>query len=607
MITVSNKPQSQEEWMEIVNASDAKIVVIDLFCGAGGTTTGIHRAKDENGNPVANVIACVNHDENAIRSHEANYPHCIHFEEDLTVLNVERLPRKPEGCDKIWILWMSPDCTQHSKAKGGGPKNRDSRMLATQAFRYLEWIRPDAIQVENVTEFMDWGPLDENDRVIKERKGEYFEEWVDMIKAYGYDYQHQVINSADLGAYTARKRYFGFFANQNVPLVFPQPTHDKKGRFGLPKWKPVKEVLDLDILGESVFNRKKPLVDRTFHRLYKGLKKHYVGKNQSAWMYKYMSNSSDDGTNDGFGLDESCHTVTTQPRLYPTNAICIAKYNNSNGDPNPGTDLEDPASTLTKTCHQGLVHGQFVLDYRNKDNFVKEGDNPATTITTKNHQGLASVHVMNQFGQSDVEDVEKPVGTILKTPKQNVVHSHMIQCNSHSTMPKSVDEPASTLMTSTKKNLVHIESQSFIHHGQYGGGTRTTDKPCNTLIARMDKAPFYLIDVNDWDRKDIGYMLWTYPHLELVDGKLRVRIDESDGEYRRKLKEMMNQYGIVDITMRMLNLNELKDIQGFNREYVLKGTLTEKRKYIGNSVHPIVSEHWYNAIHKSLGNNPILD
>nr|DAE61664.1 MAG TPA: DNA cytosine methyltransferase [Caudoviricetes sp.] len=67
------------------------LLYIDLFCGAGGTSTGVELAKDENGQKLAKVIASVNHDANAIASHAANHPDALHFTEDIRTLELKQV------------------------------------------------------------------------------------------------------------------------------------------------------------------------------------------------------------------------------------------------------------------------------------------------------------------------------------------------------------------------------------------------------------------------------------------------------------------------------------------------------------------------------------
>lgn len=155
-----------------------KLLYIDLFCGAGGTSTGVNAAR-VNGNKCADVIACVNHDANAIASHSSNHPEAMHFTEDIRTLELSPIveqvrQKKTEYPDAFIVLWASLECTNFSKAKGGQPRDADSRTLAEHLFRYIEAINPDYIQIENVEEFMSWGDMDENGRPLSMDRGRLY-------------------------------------------------------------------------------------------------------------------------------------------------------------------------------------------------------------------------------------------------------------------------------------------------------------------------------------------------------------------------------------------------------------------------------------------------
>lgn len=212
--------------------NNIKLLYIDLFCGAGGTSTGVEHAT-LNGEKCAKVIACVNHDKNAIASHTANHPDALHFTEDIRTLDLTELVKhtnrsrwiNPEA--KV-VLWASLECTNFSKAKGGQPRDADSRTLAEHLFRYIKALNPDYIQIENVEEFMCWGDLDENGHPISKRKGTSYIRWVNNVCAYGYHFDWRMLNAADYGAYTSRNRFFGQFARHGLPIAFPKATHAKQ-------------------------------------------------------------------------------------------------------------------------------------------------------------------------------------------------------------------------------------------------------------------------------------------------------------------------------------------------------------------------------------------
>ncbi|MDR1226276.1 MAG: DNA cytosine methyltransferase [Prevotellaceae bacterium] len=338
-----------------------KLLYIDLFCGAGGTSTGLESAR-HNGRKCAKVIACVNHDANAIASHAANHPDALHFTEDIRTLELSPLVSHIEKMkatypEALVVLWSSLECTNFSKAKGGQPRDADSRTLAEHLFRYVEAITPDYIQIENVEEFMCWGDLDENGKPVSRDKGRKYLQWVERVKHYGYTFKHRILNAADYGAYTSRKRFFGIFAKSGLPIVFPKPTHAKNGSKdlfdNLKKWKAVKEVLDFSDEGKSVFTRKQTLSKRTFERIYAGLVK-FVAGGKAAFLAKY--NSSDQhgnvSPNSCTSVDKPAHTIATQPRMCLVQlSFLMSSYSNGHNC----TSIDNPCTTIVNNPKQNIV------------------------------------------------------------------------------------------------------------------------------------------------------------------------------------------------------------------------------------------------------------
>jgi len=270
------------------------LLYIDLFCGAGGTSTGVNTARID-GERCAEVIACVNHDANAIASHAANHPDALHFTEDIRTLELSPLVAHVDRCKAknpgaLVALWASLECTNFSKAKGGQPRDADSRTLAEHLFRYIDALHPDYIQIENVEEFMSWGDVDENGKPISKDKGRRYLQWVNKVRRCGYRFDYRLMNAADYGAYTSRKRFFGIFARRGLPIIFPEPTHTRRvhnSLFGeLAQWRAVRDVLDFSDPGTSIFTRKKTLAEKTLERIYAGLVK-FVAGGKDKFLVKY--------------------------------------------------------------------------------------------------------------------------------------------------------------------------------------------------------------------------------------------------------------------------------------------------------------------------------
>ena len=489
---------------------DIKLLYIDLFCGAGGTSTGVERARFH-GKKCSKVIACVNHDANAIASHAANHPDALHFTEDIRTLELSPLVAHTERLrllhpDAYLVLWASLECTNFSKAKGGMPRDADSRTLAEHLFRYIEAIEPDYIQIENVEEFMSWGDMDENGHPISKDKGKSYVRWVNNVCKHGYYFDWRILNAADYGAYTSRRRYFGQFARHGLPIAFPKATHAKctanykHSLFPddtIKPWKPVREVLDLNDEGESIFGRKKPLVEKTLERIYAGLIK-FVASGKEAFLVKW--NSMKDGRYNAPSLDEP------SPTLPCRNTLAYAKVQ--------------------------FLSKQYSGHPMSKNKSI---DEPAGTITTIPHEAFLTAYYGNGFNTS----IEKPANTIPTKDRMALVTSQFLDLQYGNGFPSSMESPSPTVTGNPKQNLVSADR--FLMNPQFASAGGSIDKPCFTLIARMDKMPPYLISTD----KGVG-----------------IKIYPTDSPMTVKIKQFMAAYGIVDIKMRMLNIGELKRIMG---------------------------------------------
>lgn len=547
-----------------------KLLYIDLFCGAGGTSTGVENARYA-GEQCAKVIACVNHDSNAIASHAANHPAALHFTEDIRTLALSPLVAHVEHMKNIYpdaqvVLWASLECTNFSKAKGGQPRDADSRTLAEHLFRYIEAINPDYIQIENVEEFMSWGDMDENGKPLSKDKGRCYERWKRNVKKYGYDFDWRILNAADYGAYTTRKRFFGIFAKRGLPIVFPEPTHCKEGKsdmFGkLEKWRPVKEVLDFSDEGESIFTRKKPLAEKTLERIYAGLIK-FVAGGKDAFISRYNTVRPQDTCT---SIEEPVGVVTTANRFAKVQVSFLSKQYSGHPE-SKNISVEEPAGTITCKDHHAFVSAY----YGNGHNHSVE--QPAPTVTTKDRLALInSVFIDNQYGTGKPTSLEQPVGIVTTVPKFNMVCCKpWIMNTAFSNVGSSIEQPSQTITANRKWH--------YLMNPQFASAGGSVNNPCFTLIARMDKMP---------------------PYLVAAEEGIGIRINPEDSPMTAKIKEFMALYGIIDIKMRMLRIAELKKIMGFPEDYVLIGPQADQKKFIGNAVEVNMARVLCEAICKEI-------
>ena len=546
-----------------------QLLYIDLFCGAGGTSTAVNTAR-LNGEQCAEVIACVNHDAKAIASHAANHPNALHFTEDIRTLELSPLVQHLQKCraknpEALVVLWASLECTNFSKAKGGQPRDADSRTLAEHLFIYIEAIEPDYIQIENVEEFMSWGSLDENGKPLSKDRGRCYVRWRNQVMRYGYNFDFRILNAADFGAYTSRKRFFGIFAKYGLPIVFPKQTHCKNGEntlFGtLKKWKPVREVLDFDDEGKSIFDRKKPLAEKTLERIYAGLIK-FVAGGKDAFMVKYNS-MNQRGKYVPPSLDEPCPTVATQNRLGVAKVQFLSKQ--FGGDPvGKNISVEEPAGTITCRDHHAFVSAHY------GNGFNTSVDAPAPTLTCKDRLGLVTSNFLEmQYGNGTPSSTDEPAPAVTTNPKHNLVSvKPWIMNTNYGNVGSSIDEPSQTITANRKWH--------YLMNPQFASKGGSIDKPCFTLIARMDKMPPYLVTTET--------------------GEVAIEIYETDSPMTVKIKEFMAMYKIIDITMRMLKIEELKLIMGFPEDYELIGTQADQKKFIGNAVEVTIARKWCESL-----------
>ena len=550
--------KSQKDILKSIEGlSDIELFVIDLFCGAGGLSEGVEAARLD-GNKCAKVVCCVNHDKNAILSHDANIPDALHFIEDIRTLELSPISTIVERIRQLYpdamiMLHASLECTNFSKAKGGQPRDADSRTLAEHLFRYIDVIDPDYIQIENVEEFMSWGDMDENGKPISMDKGRLYQKWVRNVKKYGYNFEHRILNAADFGAYTTRKRFFGIFAKKSLPIVFPEPTHCKGGRQDmfsrLEKWKPVKDVLDFSDEGTTIF-REKPLAEKTLERIYNGLIK-FVAGGKDAFLVKYNSMNRT-GKYNAPGIDEPCPVVTTQNRLGVAQ-VCFLSKQFSGHPESKNVSVEEPAGTITCRDHHAFVSAHY------GNGFNRSVNEPSATVTTKDRLSLVTPRfIANEYsGGGQHTSIDNICPAILTNPKQKLITCKpWIMNTSFSNIGSNIEEPAQTITANRKWH--------YLMNPQFNSAGSSVDNPCFTLIARMDKMPPYLVATES--------------------GQIAIEIYDNDSPMTVKIKEFMALYGIVDIKMRMLRIPELKKIMGFPEDYVLIGTQADQKKFIGNAV-----------------------
>ncbi len=342
-------------------------LIIDCFAGGGGASVGIEMATGRE------VDIAINHDAGAIRMHKMNHTKTLHLTEDIFKVDL----KKYVGNDHVALMWASPACQAFSRAKGSKFPDDQLRILPWSVFKHAKTVRPDVIIMENVVEIQTWGPLDENGMVIKERQGEEYRRFISQMKALGYDFDSRELVAADYGAPTIRKRWYAIFRCDGKPIVWPEATHNRDGNDGLEKWIPASTVLDFTNTGKSIFNRKKPLADKTLNRIARGIQK-FVAESDAPFVFEagnqkvasFLTKFYKSGI--GQSLDEPLHTITTSAGHFGLVSLVLTK------DVSPEHEAK---SSWAKN---------FIIEYYGRG-LGQSVDEPLHTIVTKDRFALVTV------------------------------------------------------------------------------------------------------------------------------------------------------------------------------------------------------------------------
>jgi DNA (cytosine-5)-methyltransferase 1 len=382
---------------------ESRHVSIDGFAGGGGASEGLRMAGIE-------VTIAINHDPAAIRMHTVNHPKTLHLTEDIFQVDLSKYLDRDDIVD---VMWASPDCTSHSRAKGGQPREAGLRILPWAVYKLCEQIiavtghLPFMLFMENVEEIQEWGDLDEKGRPIPEKKGQEYQRFIHSMERLGFTFDCRTLVAADFGAPTTRKRWYAVFRSDGKPIVWPEPTHSKNGENGLLPWVPVADKLDFSDLGSSIFERKKPLADATLKRIANGIRK-YVIDNENPYflpdekalpfLIQYHSETKE-GDARGQLITEPLQTIDTSNRYGLVSAFITKFYKTGTGQ-----EVTDPLHTITTSPgHFGLV-SFFLLKYYGQG-CGQTVDEPLATITTKDRFGMVSTMLLKNGEKYVISDV----------------------------------------------------------------------------------------------------------------------------------------------------------------------------------------------------------
>lgn len=529
-------------------------------------------------------LTAINHWTRAIETHQRNHPWARHICASAETLD----PREVVPGGRLDLMVAAPECRFFSVARGGRPVEDQKRASAWQILRWLELLEVESLLVENVREFADWCPVGRNGLPLKSRKGETYRAWIEAIRSLGYTVEWRVMNAADHGDATSRRRLFVMARRGRRPITWPKPTHSKNGEAsGTKRWRAAREIIDWSLEGESIFSRKKPLAEATMRRIIAGLER--------------------------FGGPE------LQPFLVILRGTGGAR------------SVDDPAPTVTGGGnHLGLVEPEPFVMHLTHGGRERSVDDPLPTVTGANRGELGVVQpfILSQASGGAPRETGQPVPTIPAGGAHALVQPFILpplgyhHRGGKANRPRSPDEP---LQTITRRGGGYLVEPLIVPFDQRGGGddlARPVSDPLGTITtkARHGVAEAFIVPY-------FGERDGQSPRVHSVDAPLPAPTSHGAGavvepylvEYYSNGSGLtghsINQpvptitardrIGLVrpvvngrtlDIRFRMLQPHELSAAMGFDSGYAFTGTKQEIVRQIGNAV----AVHMSRALCRSL-------
>lgn len=509
-------------------------IIVDNFAGGGGASTGIELAT---GRPV--TIA-VNHDSEAIRMHLTNHPYTEHYQASVWDIDpIEVCRGRPVG-----LAWFSPDCKHFSRAKGGKPVSKNIRGLAWIVLRWAAKVSPRVIILENVPEFVTWGPVRKG-KPVKSKSGQTFCKWLTQLRELGYKVEYRKLKACDYGAPTIRERFFLVARRDGQPIVFPKPTHGEGE--GLKPYRTAAECVDWSIPCKSIFGRKKPLAENTMRRIARGLDKFTI-KGASPFI---MANNTG---NIGKSVNEPTPTVTTGNRNFLAMPHISKFYGGITG-----SSITEPLSTVTAIDHNALTAAQLIQYHSEQSGSEVRGqslNDPVMTVDASPRYALTAAHIVKYYsGDDNYSSANKPLHTVTTKDRNALVESHLCILRNNEDC-RSINQPLPTITTSGAHfAVIRTKVEKYDKNGNFGNWN----------------------EVRKLLNKHCGYSL-------AEDEILLLEIAE-------------DWYFISDIGMRMLEPRELYRAQGFPDDYIIDRDFTgreysrkEQVARCGNAVPPPFAE-----------------
>jgi DNA (cytosine-5)-methyltransferase 1 len=434
-------------------------LVIDLFAGGGGASTGIEAALGRN------VDVAINHDRTAIAVHAANHPRTAHITGDIW----EARPREVTRGRPVDLLWASPDCTDFSVAKGGKPRRQNIRSLAWVVVTWAKQVRPAVIMLENVQEFQGWGPLGRDGLRIKERVGETFRKWKRALERLGYVVEHRVLDASHYGAPTRRRRLFLIARCDGQPIVWPEAKHGP----GREPFRTAADCIDWSLPCPSIFERKRPLAEKTLWRIAQGLRR-FVFENPSPFILK-VNHGKWEPRHEPIGEPLSTVTATQRGHAVVAPTLIQTGYGERAGQRPRALQLDLPLGTVVGGGQKHALCEAFLLKHfgdplRTSGGGVVVGSElrePIGTVTGRDHHSLAAVTLATFRGTDPSQPGSASVTEPLPTVSAGGIHVAEVRAfltayyGSDATGGQELLEPMRTVTARHRLGLVTVSGVDY--------------------------------------------------------------------------------------------------------------------------------------------------
>lgn len=551
-------------------------IVVDLFAGGGGASEALRQALGRDPD------IAINHDSDAIGMHAANHPYTKHHCEDIWHADpVREVAGRPVG----W-LHASPDCTHFSQAKGGQPRDRATRSLSWVALKWCGTLAragcaPRIVSLENVRQILQWGPLvakrcPRTGRVVtldripdtrpgakpgawahrvaepgervplrnqhlipdKRRAGRTWRAFVAMLQRLGYVVEWRRVVASDHGAGTSRERLFMIARRDSQPIVWPEPTHGKK-----PGQRPpvsAADCIDWSIPCRSIFDRPRPLADKTMRRIARGVQRFVLGAAEPfiVGVGGRMGDTLERGTS---GPMQTITAKADSAVVVPALAPFLTEHANGSNQRNMPADA--PLSTICAGVKGGhiAVVAPHLVKFRGDCGGVA-ADEPMPTVTSgagaARPAGAAhAMGVVSAFLEQANGGNYTGAGSDLRDPQPTICAQGSMQRLVTCTLSPEVEAGA-------------LRVAAFLINYYGNGQALDLTDPLDTITTR-DRIALVTVHIGG------------VPHV------------------------------ITDIGMRMLEPRELYNAQGFPPDYIIDRTADGRRlpkwaqvQMVGNSVSP---------------------